>query len=101
MYADVLVSMKRSQEWSVEIQRVLDPGFASARMGLWGAYYRKGMHADALAEAGKFFGVLGDHELEDALRRYTPGGYSRAMRFGAEVLAKRSARCHLPGVRIA
>ena len=38
-------------------------------MGLWGAYYSKGMHADALAEAGKFFGVLGDHELEDALRR--------------------------------
>jgi TolB-like protein/Tfp pilus assembly protein PilF len=138
MYADFLISMKRSQEWAVEMQRVLDldplnpffqcfygwhlvylhqcddailhfrealaadPSFPSARMGLWGAHYRKGMHEDALAEAGKFFAVLGDHEVEDALRRgYAEGGYSRAMYFGAEMLAKRSRRCHVPGVRIA
>jgi len=138
MYADFLISMKRSEEWAVEMQRVLDldplnpffqcfygwhlvylrqcddailhfrealaadPGFSSAHMGLWGALYRKGMLEDALAEAGKFFAVLGDHEAEDALRRgYAEGGYSRAMHFGAEMLAKRSRRCHVPGVRIA
>jgi len=138
MYADFLISMKRTEEWAVEMQRVLDldplnpffqcfygwhlvylhqcddailhfrealaadPGFSSAHMGLWGALYRKGMHEDALAEAGKFFAVLGDHEVENALRRgYAEGGYSRAMHFGAEMLAKRSRQCHVPGVRIA
>jgi TolB-like protein/Tfp pilus assembly protein PilF len=138
MYADFLISMKRSEEWAVEMQRVLDldplnpffqcfygwhlvylhqcddailrlrealaadPSFPSARMGLWGAHYRKGMHEDALTEAGKFFAALGDHETEDALRRgYSEGGYSRAMHLGAEMLAKRSRRCHVPGVRIA
>ena len=137
-YADILISMKRPEEWAVEMQRVLDldplnpffqcfygwhlvylhqcddailhfrealaadPSFSSARMGLWGAHYRKGMHEDALAEARKFFAVLGDREVEDALRRgYAEGGYSRAMHFGAEMLAKRSRRCHVPGVRIA
>jgi hypothetical protein len=60
------------------------------------------MSEDALVEAGEFFAVLGDHEAEDALRRgYAEGGYSRAMHFGAEVLAKRFRRCHVPGVRIA
>jgi len=138
MYADLLISMKRSEEWAAEMQRVLnldplnpffqcfygwhlvylhqcddailqfreviatDPSFPSARMGLWGAHYRKGMHEDALEEAGKFFAALGDHEVEDALRRgYAEGGYSRAMHLGAEILAKRSRRCHVPGVRIA
>jgi TolB-like protein/Tfp pilus assembly protein PilF len=138
MYADFLTSMKRSEEWAAEIQRVLeldpvnpffqcfygwhlvyihqydeavlqlrealaaDPGFSSAHMGLWGALYMKGMHEDALVEAGKFFAVLGDHEVEDALRRgYAEGGYRRAMRFGAETLVKRSRRCYVPSVRIA
>jgi TolB-like protein len=78
-----------------------DPGFSSARMGLWGAFYRKGMHEDALAEAGKFFAVLGDHEVEDALRRHAESGYRGAMRLGAEVLAERCRRCHVPSVRIA
>jgi TolB-like protein len=138
MYADFLISMKRSQESAVEMQRVLDldplnpffqcfygwhlvylhqcddaishfrealaadPGFPSARMGLWGAYYRKGMLEEALAEAANFFAVLGDHEVEDALRRgYAEGGYSGAMRRGAKMLASRSLVCHVPGVRIA
>jgi len=138
MYADFLISMKRSEEWAVEMQRVLsldplnpffqcfygwqlvylhqcddailqfhealaaDAGFPSARMGLWGAHYRKGMYEDALAEAAKFFAVLGDHEVEDALRRgYAEGGYSKAMHFGAEILATRSGRRYVPGVRIA
>jgi tetratricopeptide (TPR) repeat protein len=138
MYADFLISMKRPEEWAVEMQRVLeldplnpffqcfygwhlvyldqcddailqfreslaaDPNFPSARMGLWGAYYRKGMHEDALAEAGKFFAVLGDHEVSESLRRgYAEGGYSTAMQFAAEILVKRSGRCYVPSVRIA
>jgi len=138
MYADFLISMKRSAEWAVEMQRVLDldplnpffqcfygwhlvylhqcddailqlreamaaePSFPSARMGLWGAHYRKGMPEDALAEAGKFFAALGDQEVDDALRRgHAEGGYSRAMHLGADILVKRSGRCHVPNVRIA
>jgi TolB-like protein len=138
MYADFLISMRRSEEWAAEMKRVLeldplnpffqcfygwhlvyldqcddaipqlleavaaDPSFASARMGLWGAFYRKGLHEDALAEAEKFFAVLGDNDAEDALRRgYAEGGYSRAMHFGAEVLTRRSRRCHVPSMRVA
>jgi TolB-like protein/Tfp pilus assembly protein PilF len=138
MYADFLISMKRSEEWADEMQRVLeldplnpffqcfygwhlvylhqcddaishfrealgaDPSFSSAHMGLWGAFCRKGMPEDALVEAREFFAVLGDHEVEDALRRgYAEGGYSRAMHLGAEMLAERSRNCHVPSVRIA
>ena len=138
MYADFLISMKRSEHWAAEIQRVLeldplnpffqcfygwhlvylhqcddavshlrealgaDPSFSSAHMGLWGALYRRGMLEGALAEAREFFAVLGDHEVENALRLgYAEGGYSRAMHHGAEILAKRSMHCHVPGVRIA
>ena len=71
-------------------------------MGRWGAYYTKGMRREALAEAQKFFAVLGDREVEDALTRgYVEGGYARAMHLGAEVLVARSRRSHVPGMRIA
>jgi hypothetical protein len=71
-------------------------------MGLWGALYKTGRHKEALAEAKKFFAVLGDHEVEDALTRGdAAGGYTHAMHLAAEVLAARSTRSHVPGVRIA
>ncbi len=138
MYADFLISMRRTQEWNTEIQRALEldpfnpffpcfygwhlvygqrydeaivqfhkvlatePDFSSAHMGLWGAYYKKGMTEEALAEARKFFSVLHDREVVDALTRgYSEGGYARAMHRGAEVLAARSKRTHVPAVRIA
>jgi serine/threonine-protein kinase len=138
MYADFLISMKRTPEWNAEVQRALEldpfnpffpcfygwhlvyvgrydeaisqfhkvlatePDFSSAHMGLWGALYKTGRHKEALAEARKFFAVLGDHDVEDALTRgYAAGGYTRAMHLAAEVLAARSRRSHVPGVRIA
>jgi tetratricopeptide (TPR) repeat protein len=138
MYADFLVSMKRTEEWNREIHRTLEldpfnpffqcfygwqlvyvgryaeaitqlrkvlstePDFSSAHMGLWGAYYKKGLYAEALAEARKFFGVLHDREVEDALvRGEAEGDYARSMHLGAEVLAARSRRTHVPAVRIA
>ena len=138
MYADFLISMKRTQEWNTEVQRALEldpfnpffpcfygwhlvyvqrydeaieqfhkvlatePDFSSAHMGLWGAFYKAGRHKEALAEAKKFFAVLGDREVEDAMTRgYTAGGYTTAMHLAAEVLAARSKRTHVPGVRIA
>jgi eukaryotic-like serine/threonine-protein kinase len=138
MYADFLISMKRTDEWNTEVHRTLEldpynsflqcfygwhlvylqrfdeaisqfhkvlatePDFSSAHMGLWGALYKTGKHKEALAEARKFFAVLGDHEVEDALTRgYAAGGYTSGMHLAAEVLAARSKRIHVPGVRIA
>jgi len=138
MYSDYLISMKRNDEWNVEIKRTLeldpfnpffrcfygwqlvylgrndeaivelrkvlatDPDFPSGHLGLWGAYYKKGMRAEALHEAERFFSALRDVEVEKALARgYAEGGYERAMHMGAEVLAERSKRTHVPAVRIA
>ncbi len=138
MYADFLISMKRTDEWNTEIRKTLEldpfnpffqcfygwhlvylqkydeaiaqfrkvlatvPDFSSAHMGLWGAFYKKGMNEEALAEASRFFAVLHDREVVDALTRgYKEGGYAQAMHRGAEVLAERSRRTHVPAVRIA
>lgn len=60
------------------------------------------MQGEALSQAQKFFAVLHDHEVEEALTRgYSEGGYARAMHLGADVLAARSQRTHVPAVRIA
>jgi len=138
MYSDYLISMKRAQEWTLEIQRTLEldpfnsffqtfygwqliyvgkndeaiaqlrkvldtePNLSSAHLGLWGAYYKKGMQAEALAEARQFFAALHDTEVEQALvRGEAEGGYSRAMQRGADVLADRSKRTYVPTIRIA
>jgi Tfp pilus assembly protein PilF len=138
MFADFLISMRRTDEWRTEIRRTLEldpfnpffqcfygwhlvyvqrydeaiaqltkalatePDFSAAHLGLWGAYYKKGMNDEALAEASKFFVVLHDREVADALTRgQAEGGYAQAMRRGAEVLAERSRRSHVPAVRIA
>ena len=138
MYADYLISLKRTDEWNREIHKTLEldpfnpffqcfygwhlvyvqryeeaiaqfhtaleiaPDFSSARMGLWGAYYKKEMLDEALAEARRFFSVLHDHGVEEALMRgYSEGCYSRAMHSGADVLAARSQRTHVPAVRVA
>ncbi|MGB9072044.1 MAG: winged helix-turn-helix domain-containing protein [Terriglobales bacterium] len=99
-----LVYLQRYDEAIAQLGKVLatEPDFSSAHMGLWGAFYKKGMHKEALAEATKFFIVLHDSEVADALARgYAEGGYARAMHLGAEVLAERSRRSHVPAVRIA
>ena len=138
MYADFLISLKRTDEWNREIHKTLEldpfnpffqcfygwhlvylqrydeaivqfqkvlaiePAFSSAHMGLWGAYYKKGMPEEALSQAEKFFAVLHDHEVEEALTRgKSEGGYARAMHLGADVLAARSQRTYVPAVRIA
>ena len=103
-YGWQLVYVQRYDEAIVQLGKALatEPDFSSAHMGLWGAYYKKGMNDEALAEAVKFFVVLHDHEVADALTRgYAEGGYARAMHLGAAVLAARSKRTHVPAVRIA
>jgi serine/threonine-protein kinase len=99
-----LVYLKRYDEAIAILRRAVaaEPGFSSAHMGLWGAFYKKAMYADALAEADKFYAALNDHEVQDALRLgQAEGGYRRAMHNGAEVLAQRARQSYVPGVRIA
>jgi hypothetical protein len=80
----------------------METDFSSAHLGLWGAFYRKGMRAEALAAARRFFAVLGDGEVLEALRRgESESGYEGAMRLAALELEKRAAATHVPAVRIA
>jgi len=99
-----LVYLDRCDEAVVQLHKALaiEPDFSSAHMGLWGAFYKKRLWDEALTEARKFFAILRDREIEDALARgYVEGGYALAMHVGAEALATRAKRCHVPGVRIA
>jgi len=69
----------------------METDFSSAHLGLWGAFYRKGMRAEALAAARRFFAVLGDGEVLEALRRgESESGYEGAMRLAALELEKRT-----------
>ena len=99
-----LVYLGRYDEAIAQLRKVLEANaeFSSAHLGLWGAYYKKGMRGEALDEARKFFAVLGDHEVESALSRgYAAHNYAQAMRLGAETLAARSKHNYVPAVRIA
>ncbi len=99
-----LLYVRRYDEAIAQFRRVLaaQPDFSSAHMGLWGAYYKKGMDADALAEARKFFAVLGDREVVEALDRgYAQAGYRGAMKRAGDTLAARAQRTHVPAIRIA
>ncbi len=99
-----LVYLQRYEKAIAQFRDVLAtvPDFSSAHMGLWGAFYMKGMWEEALAEARKFFAALGDREVEDALARgHAEGSYARAMHHGADVLAARSKKSQVPAVRIA
>lgn len=137
-YADFLISMKRTEEWQVEIQRALEldplnfffqgfygwqlaylrrydeaiaqlekvlievPNSTSAHLGLWAAYYKKGMEREALAEAKKFFELLHDDEAVKALDRgFTEAGYRRAMKRAADTLAARAEHAHVSAIRVA
>lgn len=99
-----LVYLGRYDEAIAQLRKVLaaNPEFSSAHLGLWGAYYKKRMLTQALDEAKRFFAVLGDHEVENALSQgFSTHNYGRAMRAGADVLALRSRHGYVPAVRIA
>jgi tetratricopeptide (TPR) repeat protein len=99
-----LVYLQRCGEAISLLRRVLqtEPNFASAHLGLWGAFYRSGMHEEALAEAKVFFTVLGDRDIAEALTNgYAAAGYTGAMRLAAETLAGRTAVTYAPAFRIA
>jgi TolB-like protein len=137
-YADLLVSLRRCEEWNREIPRALEldplndfkrcfygwhlnylrrydeaipifqkllatgPNKASNYLGLWGAYYRKGMYDEALAAARDHFAAIGEREFADALGK--GGGevaYRTGMKRAGELMVEHSKRRHVPGIRIA
>jgi serine/threonine protein kinase/tetratricopeptide (TPR) repeat protein len=99
-----LVYLHRADEAIGELQRALkmEPDFSSAYLGLWGAHYRKGDLGKAREAACRFFEVLGDHQIAEALS--DTGGtaaYAERMRIAAERLEARSVESHVPAYRIA
>jgi serine/threonine protein kinase/tetratricopeptide (TPR) repeat protein len=78
------------------------PNKASNYLGLWGAYYKKGMYDEAVAEARNYFAAIGEPQFADALgsvRGQT--AYRTAMRRLGEAMAAQSKRRHVPATRIA
>jgi tetratricopeptide (TPR) repeat protein len=94
----------RYDEAIAHLHKVLssEPDSSSAHLGLWGAYYRKGMYAEALVEAKRHFEIIHEPEVVEALARgFEEFGYQRAMSRGAAVLEAASQRRYIPGVRLA
>jgi serine/threonine-protein kinase len=99
-----LVYLHRYDEAIAELRKAvrMEPGFSSAHMGLWGAFYRKGAQEEALRAAKAFFGALADSEVVQALEEGHAGsGYAGAMSSAARCLTARAERAHVPAVRIA
>ena len=99
-----LVYERRYDEAIEQMTKVAkaEPDFSSVHLGLWGAYFKKGADAEALAEAKKFFGVLGDREVVEALDAgWAQGGYRPAMKRAGDALEARSQRTYYPAIRVA
>jgi TolB-like protein/Tfp pilus assembly protein PilF len=78
------------------------PNKGSNYLGLWGAYYRKGDYAPAIAAAREYFNATGDKDLAQLLgpaRDLTT--YRDAMRRVGEAMVVRSKQRHVPGIRVA
>jgi TolB-like protein/Tfp pilus assembly protein PilF len=99
-----LLYLHRSDDAVAQLRKTarIEPNMTSAHLGLWGAFYQKRMYEEALAEALKFFELLGDVDVVEALERgSSEAGYEGAMKLAAETLEEHSKRSHVPGVRIA
>ena len=87
-----------------DLKRLLltGPNKATNYLGLWGAYYRKGMYEEAFAAAREYFASAGDGEFIDALGA---GGdavaYRAGMKRAGEAMVVRSKARHVPAIRIA
>ncbi len=137
-YADMLVVLKRNEEWEWEIKRAREldplndfkesfygwhlnylrrydeaipifqrllstgPNKATNYLGLWGAYYKKGMYDEALSAARNYFTYIGEREFADALGTGRgESAYRAAMKRVGEAMAAQSKRRHVPAIRIA
>ncbi len=104
VYGVHLMFARRYDDAIVQVRKVLrtDPNLHMAQSVLWELFHEKGMYEEALAEAKKYFDLLGHSEVAEALDRgYAQGGYRGAMRIGAETLAARSGTTFVRPVAIA
>jgi len=78
------------------------PNKASNYLGLWGAFYKKGMYGDALSAATNYFAAIGEREFADTLGTgQGEAAYRAAMRRAGEAMVAQSTRRHVPAIRIA
>jgi tetratricopeptide (TPR) repeat protein len=99
-----LVYLGRYDEAIAQLTQTLEtePNYPAAHLGLWGAFYKKHEHADALRAARNFFRVLGDERLSSMLILDGDGArYASAMERAAETLAASAVHKHVPALRIA
>ena len=101
-----LVYLGRYDEAIVQLAQTLqtEPNYPAARLGLWGAFYKKGEYADALREAQTFFHLLGDEALANILTldgEEARSEYASAMERAAEALSARAEHQHVPALRVA
>ena len=99
-----LLYLCRYDQAIAELDKALktEPNLPAAHLRLWGAYYGKGMHEEAMAAAKTFFEALGDKEVVQALQRgYSAAGYCGAMHVAAETLTERSHSTYVQPTQIA
>jgi len=85
-------------------QRLLStgPNKGSNYLGLWGAYYKKGMYDDALSAARNYFTTIGEREFAGTLGTGRgEAAYRAAMKRVGEAMVVQSKRRHVPAIRIA
>ena len=94
-YDDAIVQLRETLK--------TEPAYPAAHLGLWGAFYKKGMYAEALTAARTFFELLGDKELVGILDRRGGRGsaYAGVMREAGDALVRRAGVAHVPALRIA
>ena len=99
-----LLYLRRYDEAIAELRKALstEPNLPAAHLRLWGAFYGKGLHEEAVAAAKMFFESLGDREVVQTLQRgYLDTGYSGAMRLAAETLTNRSRSTYVQPTQVA
>jgi adenylate cyclase len=99
-----LLMAGREDEGIAQLQDLLrrDPNAPLARGLLWGALARKGLYAEAFAQARQIAASSGDGELlADLDRGYAAGGYREAIRSWARIAARRSEAAYIPPERVA
>src|SRR5499426_2040578 len=87
--------LRRYDEAIPIFQKLLPIGLNKAAnyLGLWGAYYKKGMYDDALAAARGYFESTGEREFADALGTgRDEATYLKAMKRVGELMAAQSKR---------
>jgi tetratricopeptide (TPR) repeat protein len=88
--SNVFLALRRYDDAIEQCRTALElsPEDPIAHGVLWESYHMKGMHDEAVAEAGALLTAMGLGELGDTMmQRHAELGYSRAMSFAADALA--------------